>query len=188
SPAVLGLERFLQVVDAEPLVAGLALGERVDERVHVPGGHPDLSVQHHRRVEPDHVLALLHYRPPPLAANVLLQLDSERSVVPRRPASAVDLTGRVHEPPPLGEVDDGVDTVFRHGTLLKSPPAGCRRWSGQSGHGYGCSVRAAAPRTHSGYASRASRHSSGTRPHTSNSPVEVFCASGIWNCSVSPLT
>ena len=42
-PAVLRLVRLLQVVGAEPLVAGGALGQRVGERRDVAGGVPHLA-------------------------------------------------------------------------------------------------------------------------------------------------
>ena len=129
-PAVLVLERLLQVVGAEPLVAGLALGQRVDERVEVAGGGPHLPGQDHRGVKADDVVALLDHRSPPLAADVLLQLHAERAVVPGRPGAAVDLAGRVDEAPALGEADDGVDAVGGHGCSSGSPPAGCRRTAG----------------------------------------------------------
>ena len=100
---------LLEVVGAEALVAGLALGQRVGERVDVAAGLPHLARQDDRGVEPDHVVALLHHRLPPLALDVLLELDAQRAVVPGGAGAAVDLAARVDEPPPLGEGDDEVD-------------------------------------------------------------------------------
>ena len=48
---------LLQVVLAEPLVAGLALGQRVAERAEVAAGLPGARRQDDARVEADHVLA-----------------------------------------------------------------------------------------------------------------------------------
>ena len=55
--AVLLLVLLLEVVGAEALVAGLALDQRVDERVDVAGGLPDLAGQDDRGVEADDVVA-----------------------------------------------------------------------------------------------------------------------------------
>jgi len=80
--AVLLRVRLLQVVGPEPLVAGLALRQRVDERVEVAGRGPDLRGEDDRRVQADDVLPLLDHGAPPLPAYVLLQLDAEWAVVP----------------------------------------------------------------------------------------------------------
>jgi hypothetical protein len=98
-----------QLVGAEPLVAALALDQRVVERVDVPGGHPHLAGQDHRAVQADHVLTAGHHAAPPLPLDVLLQLDAQRAVVPRGAGSAVDLTGGEDEAATLGERDDGLD-------------------------------------------------------------------------------
>jgi hypothetical protein len=110
--ALLGLavgDGLLQVVDPEALVAALALGERVGELADVARGDPGLARQDDRRVEPDDVLTGGDHRAPPLPLDVLLELDAQRAVVPRRARSAVDLTAREHEPATLAEGDDGVD-------------------------------------------------------------------------------
>src|SRR5439155_6288609 len=122
--AVLGLVRLLELIGTEPLVAGLALGQRVDELLDVARRDPYLAGQDHRGVEADDVVALLHHGAPPLAPDVVLELDAERAVVPRRTGAAVDLAGRVHEAPALGETDDGVEAVGGHG----GPPANVDVW------------------------------------------------------------
>jgi hypothetical protein len=109
--AVLDLERLDQVVGPEPLVAGLALGQRVGERGDVAAGLPDLGGQDDRGVEADDVVALLHHVPPPLALDVVLQLHAERSVVPRGSQTTVDVTGRVDESTSLAQVDNGIEAV-----------------------------------------------------------------------------
>src|SRR6266511_1188249 len=95
----------------EPLVTGLALGQRVDERVHVARGHPHLAGEDHGRVQADDVVALLDHGLPPLPAYILLQLHAQGSVVPGRPGAAVNLTRRVHEAAALGQAHHGIDTV-----------------------------------------------------------------------------
>jgi hypothetical protein len=66
----------LQVVRPEALVAGLALGERVGERLDVAGGRPNVAGQDHGGVEADDVVTLLHHGAPPLPADVLLKLHA----------------------------------------------------------------------------------------------------------------
>ena len=55
---------------------------------------------------------LVHHRLPPLALDVLLELDAERAVVPGRAGAAVDLAAGEDEPPALAEADDGVEAGF----------------------------------------------------------------------------
>ena len=104
-------ELLPQVVLAEPLVARLALGQRVDERVEVAGGLPHVGGEDDRGVQTDDVVAGLHHRPPPLPADVLLQLDAERPVVPGGTAAAVDLGGREDDASALAEADEVVDAT-----------------------------------------------------------------------------
>src|SRR5690606_6311964 len=64
--------------------------------------------QNDRGVEADNIFPAGDHRTPPLALDVLLQLDAERTVVPRRFGASVDLTARVDQTPALGEVGNGV--------------------------------------------------------------------------------
>src|SRR5579875_1241884 len=123
---VLRLVVIGQVVGAEPVVAGRALGQRVRELGDVPARLPDLPGENHAGVEAHDVVALGHHRAPPQALDVVLQLHAERPVVPGGPQAAVDLAGRVDEPPPLAEADDGVEAITAswHHNLH---PAGRRR-------------------------------------------------------------
>ena len=100
---------LLEVVGAEPLVAREALDERVAERRDVARRNPGLPRQDDRGVQADDVVALDDHRLPPLPLDVVLQLHTERAVVPRRPGASVDLTARVHEASALAEAHDGVD-------------------------------------------------------------------------------
>ncbi len=115
---VLGLVGLFQVVRAEPLVTGGALGERVREGGDVAGGLPDLGGQDHGRVDTDDVLARRHHVAPPLALEVLLELDTQRPVVPGGALTAVDLTAGEYEATALAQADDGVDLVGGHGALF----------------------------------------------------------------------
>ncbi len=116
--AVLGLVRLFKVVRAVALVAGGALGQRVRESGDVAGGHPDLGGQDHGRVEADDVLAPGDHGLPPLALDVLLELDTERTVVPGGLGAAVDVTARENEATALAQADDGFDLVGGHGALF----------------------------------------------------------------------
>ena len=71
----------------------------------------------------------LHHRAPPLALDVLLELDAERAVVPGRPGAAVDLAAGVDETPALGEGDDVVDGRRRAAWPRESTSCiGCAGW------------------------------------------------------------
>ena len=114
SSSVVSLPRALgvllgQLVGAVALVAVGALDQRVVEGLEVAGRDPDLAREDHRRVEADDVLAAGDHRLPPLPLDVLLELDAQGAVVPRRPRAAVDLTRREDEPAALGQRDDGFD-------------------------------------------------------------------------------
>src|SRR5690349_18707619 len=106
--------RLLQMVGAEPLVARLALGQRIDEGLDVAGCGPDVPGQDDGGVQADDVVALLDHRPPPLPADVLLQLHAQRTVVPGRTGASIDLAGGEDEAPALGQADNGVDTIGGH--------------------------------------------------------------------------
>ena len=113
-----------EVVLAEALVAGRALSERVDERLEVPRCSPHLRREDHRGVEPDDVLTALDDRTPPLTAHVLLELDAEGAVVPRRSRASVDLAAGINKSPALGEIDNGVNAIEGHGGSIRLV---CRR-------------------------------------------------------------
>ena len=113
--ALLLRDRLLQVVGAEPLVAALALGQRVGERRQVARCLPRLGRQDHRRVEADHVVARRDHGAPPLALDVLLELDAERTVVPGGAGASVDLSTGEDETPAFTQADDLVDGRRGHG-------------------------------------------------------------------------
>ena len=79
---------------------------------------PDLGGQDDGRVDTDHVLARRHHVAPPLTLDVLLELDTQRSVVPGGTLAAVDLAAREYEATALAQADDGVDLVGGHGALF----------------------------------------------------------------------
>src|SRR5699024_868652 len=114
-------------------------------------GDPDLLGQDHRGVDTDHVVAAAHHLLPPLPLDVLLQLHTQRAVVPRGAGTAVDLPRREHEAPALGEADDGIETRRLLGHFIHSWVGGpAPGWSGRA-------VRTRLPVTHCASAHATSR-------------------------------
>jgi len=54
----------------------------------------------------------LHHVPPPVALDVVLQLNAERAVVPEAADAAVNLAGLEDEAAALAERDEGLHCVF----------------------------------------------------------------------------
>src|SRR5690606_33504433 len=94
---------LLQMILSVALVALEALDERVDEGREVAGGLPHRRREDDRGVQADDVVAPLDHRPPPLALDVLLELDAQRAVVPSGAGTAVDIAALVHEAAALAE-------------------------------------------------------------------------------------
>src|SRR5438552_18440451 len=67
-----------------------ALDERIDEVLDVAGRFPDPGMHEDRAVEADDVVAVLHHRAPPRVLHVPLELDAERTEVPRGAGAAGD--------------------------------------------------------------------------------------------------
>jgi hypothetical protein len=106
---VLGLVRLDEMVCAVTLVGDQRFDERVVEHLDVTGCHPHLTRQDDRAVQADDVVAAGDDRPPPLPLDVLLELDAERAVVPRRLGPAVDLAGLIDQTTAFRQVRNGVD-------------------------------------------------------------------------------
>ena len=130
-------EVLLEVIGPEAVVAVGAFDERVGERRQVPGGLPHLRREDDRRVEPDDVVASGHHRAPPLPADVLLQLDAQRTVVPGGAAAAVDLTGGKDEATSFAQVDDGIVAIGGHGFSIRLA-VGAGACGGSSSVSTGC--------------------------------------------------
>ena len=99
----------LEVVGTEAQLAGAAVDHRVGEACDVARCDPDLRVQDHRRVERDHVVALLDHRALPLALDVLVQQDAVVAEVEGRAETAVDVGGREDERAPAAQRRDLLD-------------------------------------------------------------------------------
>ena len=87
----------LKVVGAEALAAAAAVDEGVGEVFDVAAGAPDLGVHEDGGVEADHVAASPYEGLPPVALDVVLELDAEGAVVPGAGESAVDLAALEEE-------------------------------------------------------------------------------------------
>ena len=108
--------RLLHVILPVALVAVQAFHQRIVEHLDVAGGHPDLAGQDDRAVQADDVVTAGDDRAPPLPLDVLLQLDTQRAVVPGGFGAAVDLAGLEDESTALGQIRNGVDDRRRsHG-------------------------------------------------------------------------
>ncbi len=106
---MLGLVGLDEMVGAVALVGDQRFDQRIVEDLDVAGRHPHLARQDDRRIEPHHVVAARDHRTPPLPFDVLFELNSERTIVPRRFRAAVDLAGGEDETAPFCQVDYGVD-------------------------------------------------------------------------------
>ena len=119
-PGVLGglapAGRDVEMVGAEPQLARAAVDQRIGEPGQMAAGHPRLGVLDDRRVQRDHVVALLQHRSPPLALDVVLQQHAVVAVVIAGADPAVDLAALKDEAAPLGQRDDLVhgDCVGGH--------------------------------------------------------------------------
>ena len=117
-PAV-GAGVALQEVGAEALAAAPAVDEGVGEVLDVTAGAPDLWVHEDGGVEADHVAATPNEGLPPVALDVVLELDAEGAVVPRAGESAVDLATLKQKPPAAAKGGQGLERGGGHGIPRK---------------------------------------------------------------------
>ena len=117
--ATLGADGSLHVIGAEPLLARLAVDERVREAGDVTGRFPHAGMHDDRRVEPDHVVAAGHHGTPPGVLHVAFELDAEWAIVETRTEATVDLAPRKHESPAFTEIHDLFHRGGRHGRKRK---------------------------------------------------------------------
>src|SRR4029079_18437716 len=99
----------VEVVIAEPLLAGLALDQRIAEPGEVPRRLPDLGVLEDRRVERDYVVAVVDHRPPPLVLDVVSQQHAVVAVVVGRAEAPIYLRRGKDEAASLAERDDLIE-------------------------------------------------------------------------------
>ena len=84
-------------------MAVAALDERVVEVRDVSGRAPDIPVHQDGGVQADHVWAAPYERLPPMALDVVLELDTEGPVVPRAAEPPIYLAALEEESPPLAQ-------------------------------------------------------------------------------------
>ena len=86
-----------EMIGAPSLLAGLAVHHLVVEILEMPGRAPDVGRHEDGGVDADDVVAQLDVVAPPRLADVALELDAERPVVPRAVDAAVDLARLEYE-------------------------------------------------------------------------------------------
>ena len=101
-----------QLIGAMTRFARLAAHQRVGKAADVTGSNPDLGVHDDRAVKTDIVLAVLHKALPPCALDVVLELNAERTVIPRVCKTAVDLGTGIHKAAVFAECNDLVHCFF----------------------------------------------------------------------------
>ena len=124
---MLGCIPFLQMVSTHALVTRQALGQRIVEHTDVARRHPYLTGQDDRGIQTNDVITAGHHATPPLPFNILLQLDTEWTVIPRSASTAVDFPAWENESAPFTEIDDIVECASggHNRPFLPSP-----HWSG----------------------------------------------------------
>src|SRR5690606_20526026 len=82
---------YRRIIRSEAPSAVAAVHQGVGEAGHVTAGLPHPGVHKDRRVDPLHILASAHHGVPPTLLYVLLQLHTQRAVVPYGSGTTVDL-------------------------------------------------------------------------------------------------
>ena len=80
------------LIGAEALLASLAVHERIGKSTHMAGGHPGLGIHQDGSVHTHVIGVLLDELLPPCLLDVVLQLHTQRAVVPGVGQAAIDLT------------------------------------------------------------------------------------------------
>ena len=111
------------LVRTEPSFAFLALDQGVGEPADVPAGLPHVGVHEDGRVDAVHVVATVDEHSPPDILDVVLERDSQGTVVPRAGEPAVDLRPRIDKAAAFCEGDQFFHCYVTH-TVRPSVP----RW------------------------------------------------------------
>ena len=101
-----------QLISAVTALAGAAVQQRVREAGHMAGGDPGLGVHQDGGVQADIVGAFLHELLHPCLFDVVLELNTQRAVVPAVCQAAVNFAARIDEPAVLAQVHDHVKGLF----------------------------------------------------------------------------
>ena len=103
---------FDDLVSAEALVALTAVHQGIREAAQMTGSNPGLGIHQNGGVQTDIVRILLDKLLPPGTLDIVLQLDTQRAVVPGVGKAAVDFTACKNEAAILAQSDN-----FVHGFL-----------------------------------------------------------------------
>src|SRR5208282_4998170 len=95
----------LNPIGAETLLAVFAIDQRVGEVFQMTRRFPGARMLKNRRIEPEHVAAVLHHLTPPRLLDVALQLDAQRAVVEGGSESPVDVARWKNNSTALAQVD-----------------------------------------------------------------------------------
>jgi hypothetical protein len=117
---VLGDVLLQQHVGTVALFAVLVVDQRVVESIHVAAGLPHSGVHEDSGVQTHDVLVELGHGLPPVAADVVLQLNAVRAVVVGGAKAVVDLAALEHEAVLFGMADKGFKAVFLVAHFLKA--------------------------------------------------------------------
>ena len=112
---LLALGKILnELIRPEAGLAGLAVHQRIVKAAHMAAGNPHLAVHQNRAVQPGVVFAFLHKLLPPGLLHIVLQLHTQRTVIPGVCQAAVDLGSGKNEAPAFAQGHQLVHRQFRH--------------------------------------------------------------------------
>ena len=100
------------LVGTETLLALLAVHQGIGEAAHMTGGHPDLRIHQDSSIQTHIVGILLHELLPPGTLHIVLELHTQRAIVPGVGQTAVDLGTGENEAPVFAEVDNFFHGLF----------------------------------------------------------------------------
>ena len=89
-------------------------------------GHPGLRIHQNSRIQPHIIGVLLHEFLPPCFFDIVLQLDTQRAVVPGISQAAVNLRARIYEPAVFAQVHNFFHRLF--GCFHPRITSVSRRW------------------------------------------------------------
>src|SRR6185437_13339295 len=116
---------LLHLVGAEAALAVGAVHHRVGEDIFMAGRLPDTPRHQDAGVQAHHIIAHAGHRIPPVALDVILELDAEGAVVEDRVDSAVDFAAGENITAPFAQRDNVLHAVVTvalvHTFLLPAP-------------------------------------------------------------------
>ena len=107
-----GLGGFDELVRTVTGAAALAVHQRIGEAAHMTGGDPSGGVHQNGGIQTHIVVGLLNELLHPCLLHIVLELHTQRAVVPRVGKTAVDLGTGVDKPAVFAEIDDHIQCFF----------------------------------------------------------------------------